>query len=136
TSGIALLLVIALLVLARRDFPTRHRVRRAAWVSLALIVVEALIGAGLVRWELVVDNDSMERAVVLGAHLVNTQLLLAALALTAWWGAGHPGPARPLLLVPWVALVTALLLLVGVTGAVASLGNTLFPVATLTEGVL
>lgn len=41
TSGIALLVVIALVVLAVRDFPARHRVRIAAWVSLALIVVEA-----------------------------------------------------------------------------------------------
>jgi len=96
TSGLALLLVLAMLVLARRDFAPRHRVRRAAVAALVLIVVEALIGAGLVKFELVGDNDSMHRALTLGAHLVNTQFLLAAIALTGWWAAGHPGvrPAR------------------------------------------
>lgn len=136
TSGVALVAVVWLLVLARRHFAPRHRVRRAAWVALVLIIVEALIGAGLVKWELVVDNDSMERVVVLGAHLVNTQFLLAALALTAWWAAGRPGLAWRAREVPWAVLITLALLLVGITGAIASLGNTLFPAATLREGVL
>jgi heme A synthase len=136
TSGLALVAVIALLVLARRDFPRGHRVRVAAGAALVLIVIEALIGAGLVRWELVVDNDSMERAVVLGAHLINTQFLLAAIALTAWWAGGHPGTAAPRRYAPGVVAATLALLVVGATGAVASLGNTLFPAATLTAGVL
>ncbi len=138
TSGMALVVVAWLLWLALRDFPRRHRVRLAAWTALVLIIVEALIGAGLVKFELVADNASVTRAVTLAAHLVNTQFLIAALALAAWWAGGHPGirwtavGARGL----WLAVVAIGLMVVAVTGVVASLGNTLFPAATLREGIL
>src|SRR5262245_21170660 len=48
TSGIALILVVALLVWALRAFARRHQVRTGAWLSLFFIFTEALIGAGLV----------------------------------------------------------------------------------------
>src|SRR5690606_14224270 len=90
TSGVALLLVVALVVGARRALPRGHRVRAAAWVCLGVMILEALIGAGLVRFELVADNASMARALTLGAHLLNTLVLLAALVLTALWAGGAP----------------------------------------------
>ena len=137
TSGVALLLVVGLAVLARRTYPAGHFVRRAAWASLFFMVTEALVGAGLVLLELVAHNDSIARAVYLGVHLVNTFLLLAALTLTAWWGSGRPAPVRP---VDWRRLAPLLLtlgglLLVGVTGAVTALGDTLFPAGSLAEGM-
>lgn len=137
TSGFALLLVMALVVGAWRAFPRRHRVRRSALLALVLIIVEALIGAGLVKFELVADNASMTRALTLGAHLVNTQFLLAAIALTAWWAGGRP-PIRLDALGArgwWLLVGTLGLLAVGLTGAVASLGDTLFPARTLREGI-
>ncbi len=137
TSGMALLLVVGMVVAARRTFPAGHRVRRAAWVSLLLIVIEALLGAGLVKFGLVDRNDSLARAAVLGLHLVNTQLLLAALALTAWYAGGRPG-IRLGAIGPrgwWLLAGTLALLVVGLTGAVASLGDTLFPARTLREGL-
>ncbi|NOT09425.1 MAG: hypothetical protein HOP28_14615 [Gemmatimonadales bacterium] len=85
TSGVALLLVIALWWWSRRAFPAGHRARRAALWSLGLIVVEALIGAGLVLFELVENDDSLFRVAYLSGHLLNTFVLLGALALTAWW---------------------------------------------------
>lgn len=137
TSGIALLLVVGLVVWARRRFPKGHRVRKGAVVSFVFIMIEALIGAGLVKFGLVAKDDSSARAVVLAVHLTNTFILLAALALTAWWASGGPplrlaraGAAR------WLfAASLAGVLLIGISGAVAALGDTLFPADTLAEGV-
>ena len=49
TSGLALLAVGGLLIWALRSFPKGHIVRKGAVASMVLIVVEALIGAALVR---------------------------------------------------------------------------------------
>lgn len=129
SSGLDGLLVLALVVAAWRLFPARHRVRRVALASLIFLITEALAGAGLVRFELVVDNDSMTRAVVMAFHLVNTFLLLAFLVLTALWSGGL---SRPRLKgqgsVPWLlAGALAGTLLVGMSGAVTALGDTIFP---------
>ena len=131
TSGLSILAAIALPVWAFRIFPRGHGVRRAALASLGLMVVEALIGAALVLFRLVADDVSAARAVVLPIHLVNTSLLLGAMAIVAW------GSARDALLLRWPAegvdwlLPAAMvgLLVVSGTGAVTALGDTLFPVA-------
>ena len=137
TSGVALLLVVLLLYKAFRAFPKGHRVRAGAAVSFAFIIIEALIGAGLVKFGLVAKDDSVARAVVLAVHLTNTFVLLGSLALTAWWASGGPplkftraGTAR------WLLAASLLgTLLIGVSGSVAALGDTLFPSDTLAEGV-
>jgi heme A synthase len=119
TSGLALALVLGLGAWAWRLFPTAHRVRRAAFASGLLILSEALIGAGLVLFGLVADDRSEVRAVVLGLHLTNTFLLLAALVLTARL-ASHPDPApapwRRSALFGWSLAALGAVLVVGVTG--------------------
>jgi len=136
SSGVALLCVVGLVVGSWRAFPRGHLVRRAATAAGVLMVVEALIGAGLVLLELVAENRSVARAWWMAGHLVNTFLLVGALTLTAWWatcderprwrGSGRLG----------AILVAALasVLVLGVSGAITALGDTLFPVATLAEG--
>jgi heme A synthase len=129
TSGIAFLLVVGLVVWAFMAFARGHAVRAAAVASGVFIVTESLIGAGLVLLRLVADNASVARALYLSVHLVNTFLLVAALALTAWWAA-DAGAARARLRDllrghAGAALLAALAL--GVSGAVAALGATLFP---------
>lgn len=138
TSGLALLAVCWLVFIAVRDFPRFHRVRIAAWVSFALIIFEALLGAGLVKFELVADNASVARSVTLAAHLVNTQFMIAAMALTAWWAGGRPAVRLGAVggKVGWLLVVGLALMLVAITGVVASLGNTLFPAETLRDGIL
>ena len=129
TSGVAFLLVVGLCVWALRAFRRGHPVRRAAAASGLFIVTESLIGAGLVLLRLVADNASVARAVYLSVHLVNTFLLVAALALTAWWASASEG-ARPRLrefLRGRVGLALSGALALGVSGAVAALGATLFP---------
>ncbi|MEJ5248493.1 MAG: COX15/CtaA family protein [Caldilinea sp.] len=127
TSGLALLAVVGLLVWAFRAFPKGHLVRKAAVVSMAFMILEALIGAALVLLQYVAFNVSVGRAIWMAAHLVNTFLLLAALVLTAWWGQGR-APVRlrnqgvvggSLLL----AIVGSLVL--GMSGAITALGDTL-----------
>ncbi len=149
TSGVALILVIVLFVWARRLFPPgldsqSQRVRMgAAWV-LALMIVEALVGAGLVLGDLVVDDTSTLRIFVMGAHLTTTFFLLAALALTAAWSSQHgtfgsaAGERRKLALWGRDRLLTAcllVLLVTGISGAVSALGVTLYPVESHAEAI-
>ena len=132
-SGLALLAVAGLCVWAFRAFPRRHRVRLMAGLSMAFLLLEALLGAGLVLFEYVDRNASVGRAIYLSAHLVNTQLLLGVLALTGWFArdstSARGSPRAGLLL---AALPLALV--VSVTGAIAALGDTLFPATSIVAG--
>jgi heme A synthase len=137
SSGGALLLTVGLLIGAVRAFPPRHRVRRAATAAVVLMVTEALIGAGLVLLELVAHDASIARAASTVLHLGNTFLLLAATALTAWWASGGPAPETrgQRAVVAALAPPLAAMLVVGATGAVTALGDTLFPSRTLAAGL-
>ena len=128
TSGLDFLLVVVLCVWAFRAYGRGHAVRAAAAASGLFIVTESLIGAGLVLLRLVGDDTSVTRAAYLSVHLVNTFLLVAALALTAWW-ATRGVSERPRLagfLRGRVGVATLGSLALGVSGAVAALGATLF----------
>ncbi len=134
SSGVALVLVAALCAWAFLRFPRGGGVRRAAALSVLFIVTEALLGAGLVLFRYVAQNESAGRALYLSAHLVNTQLLLAVLATTAFLAA----PRAPRLTGPWPGTLLAMLLVslaVSITGAVAALGDTLYPAPSLAAGV-
>jgi len=128
-SGLSLLLIIGLVIWAFRAFPRRNPIRYVAVLSLVFILTEALIGAVLVRAELVAGNASMSRAVVMSIHLVNTFALMAFLTLTSWWASGKSAiKFRGQGLVIWLlglALIGTLIL--AVSGAIAALGDTLFP---------
>lgn len=140
TSLLVGVLALILVVWAVRRFGGHHRVSRAAFASLALTVVEALLGAALVRFDLVVDNPSGIRGFVVGAHLVNTLLLLGAYTLTAAWASGEreESPWGRLLLTGqgatgWLLAVgLGALCLLGASGAVTALGDTLYPVSEMT----
>jgi heme A synthase len=136
TSGLDGLLVLGLALWAWRAYPP-GAVRRWAAAALFFILVEAWVGMLLVRLELVQDNASSLRAAVVALHLVNTYLLLGALALTAWlagrggWHGWRPLPRlRGLLALGIVAAVV-----LSAAGAVTALGDTLFPPESLAEGL-
>ncbi len=137
TSGLALLLVVAQLVWARRTRPRGDAARVVAHVAMGLMLTEALVGAGLVLFEMVATNASIARAYWLAAHLLNTFGLVAALALVPWYADGRPAPARAPIGAEGRLLLAALggTLLLGMTGAVTALGDTLFPARSLAEGM-
>ncbi|HSH04012.1 MAG TPA: COX15/CtaA family protein [Anaerolineae bacterium] len=129
------LLAIALLVWVWRLYPPQHRTRRAAALSFFLILVEGLIGAALVRLELVADNDSSARAIVMGLHLINTLILTACLTITSWWLSGKP-PLRWRPLTPahyLMGIALGAMLILSAFGAITALGDTLFPHATIAD---
>jgi heme a synthase len=130
TSGLSVVLVVALAVAAFRRFPRAHVTRKAAAYSVLFILTESLVGAALVLLELVGKNTSVARAAVMGVHLVNTSFLCGALALTAWT-ATNAAPKRwlPSCGLDW-ALLGGLLgaVVVSITGAITALGDTLYPV--------
>ena len=136
-SGLAMIGVLVLLVWAFRAYPKGHPVRFGAVASAVFIILEALVGAALVLFGWVVDDASKERALVVSIHLTNTFLLLASLAVVAWWASNK----RPIALyahkwLVWGLRVGLLLvLLIGVSGAITALGDTLFPVSSVAEGL-
>jgi cytochrome c oxidase assembly protein subunit 15 len=136
TSGLALLLTLILTFISRK-FPAGARVRKAALASGVFIVIEALIGAGLVLLDLVGGNTSVMRAIASAIHLSNTYLLLAALAFTAIWASTNRATYRSPGRKGWGLIVLALvgLIVVGASGAITALGDTLFPARDLAAGV-
>ena len=137
SSGGAFFLTAFLAAWAMRSFPRGHRVRRSAAVSAALMAIEALIGAGLVLFELVAHDASMKRALGMSLHLINTFLLLGSTALTAWWasGGGAVRLQRQGVLLVVLGLPLLAMVVVGTSGAVTALGDTLFPAASLSAGL-
>jgi heme A synthase len=132
SSGLALLLAVGLAWWAFRAWPRASRVRRGAALSLAFMVAEALLGAALVLFGLVAENPSLARAAAGAVHLANTYFLLACLAMTAWWASGgEPLRRRRGPLPAFLVAGLAGMILLSMTGAVAALGDTLFPSGSL-----
>jgi heme A synthase len=137
SSGLTLLAVLGLVVWAFRAYPRGHPVRLGAGLAMFFTLTEALVGAGLVLFQLVAQNASALRAFSVAVHLTNTFLLLASLTLTALWASG----GRPLRLhgqgwaAWWLGLGLAGVLLLGISGAITALGDTLFPASSLVEGL-
>jgi heme A synthase len=104
---------------------------------MGFMVLEALLGAGLVLFGLVAENQSAFRAFSMVAHLINTFLLIGCVTLTAWWASGGErvrvrgqGAVGALIVVGLAAM-----LVLGASGAIAALGDTLFPASSLAEGL-
>jgi len=134
-TGLDSVLVVALLVWAFRAYPRRHRVRMGAALSGVFLVTEALIGAALVKLEHVARNASTGRGYSLSIHLVNTLTLLACLALTAWWGTGRPAIRVRGKAAVMAAVSLAVVVVLGISGAIAALGDTLYPAQSLAAGL-
>ena len=137
TTGPAFVLVLALVVWAFLKFGKGHAVRKAAVLSFAFIVTEVLIGAVLVLTGNTAEAVTTERPFLAIGHLINSFLLIAFLALTAWFASEERridiGRDRKAVLLLTLGVIG--ILLVGTSGSVAALSSMLFPSETLTEGI-
>jgi cytochrome c oxidase assembly protein subunit 15 len=139
-TGVCVVLVLALLGWTFRATGRGDRARKAVVASVALLVTEALLGAVLVLGGYVANNVSTARVVMQSVHFTNTLLLLGALSLTAWWlnmrsvgASSFARSGRDLVWPAWIAVLATMVM--GATGAVAALADTLFPSASLREGL-
>jgi heme a synthase len=117
-----------------RGTGTGHLARWAVGASIFLTVTEGALGAVLVKLGLTAQSRSPLRAPVEALHFSNTLLLVAALALAAHMLSRKRGfLRRDIRLVAPVGAALGLLvvLVVGVTGSLAALGDTLFPATSL-----
>ncbi len=139
TSLTSMLLVWGLTIWVFRSKRFQRSVRQAALGASFGMLLEALVGAALVLLALVGENDSVYRAVIMGAHLCATSLLLYFLVVlllrtTSWsptlFELASQSPKR------WLGLSgMAILLCVSAAGAVTALGDTLYPVSEAGNGL-
>lgn len=135
TSGLAWIFALLFVVFARRVFAEGHLARRGAGWVLFFMTTEALVGAGLVLTKMVADNPEGTRAYWAAAHLLNTFALLFALTLHAHYAGEGKALRLPQADRWFVRVVYGVLLVVGATGAIAALGDTLFPATSLGEAL-
>lgn len=138
TSGISFFSVVGLLIWTFAGTVRGHLARTFAAYSVGFTVVEAILGALLVKLGLTAQSTSPLRPWYLALHLANTLLLLAALALTAHMLSRHEGYLRRTVRLVSPAGAAAglfVFMIVGVTGSLAALGDTLFPESSLSAAL-
>lgn len=143
TSGIFGLLVIYLYAAGRKLAPKGTTLRKALFAVLVFMITEALLGAKLVLFGLVGNNDSFFRLFAMGLHQVNSLFLSGSVALVALFSSDLPAKAMQAIkaagqqraLPKWTVGFLVLFTLVAITGAFASLSSTLFPSSSVLEGI-
>jgi cytochrome c oxidase assembly protein subunit 15 len=134
TSGISFFSAVGLLIWTFAATARGHLARYAASATVFFTLVEAILGALLVKLGLTAQSQSPLRPWYLALHLTNTLLLLAALTLTAHMLSRKHGYLRSTvrLVAPFgTSAGIFVVLIVGVTGSLAALGDTLFPAKSL-----
>jgi cytochrome c oxidase assembly protein subunit 15 len=135
SSGVTVIAVLLLVLWTFRGTVPGHIARIATVAAALLTFNEALLGALLVLLRLTADNRSPARAVYLSLHLANTLLLLGALALAAHFLSRREAFSRRAVRftqLPLALTGLAATLLVGVSGTLAALSDTLFPATSVT----
>jgi heme A synthase len=129
--------LVSLLVAARRSGEVGRRVQRGLKWAGVFFMGEVIIGAVLVLAGWVDKDASIGRTIVVPLHLVNTFLLLGAVVLVVH---AAQGGARPRIDLARRSnqlglVILGAILLVGATGGLNALADSLFPADSLLEGI-
>lgn len=139
--GIFVVILWAQMRKVRLQLPVAYR---WAVITVFFMVTEALLGAKLVLFGLVGTNDSGWRSLSMALHLINSLLLVLSTVRTysclAWGEQSRAQLPQVQNISPrwWkrLPIITLfVLLVVGVTGTIAALSNTLFPVEALVQAL-
>lgn len=138
TSALSLITTTALVIWCWRRTSKGDWPRYSAACAILLLFNEALLGALLVLSDHVGMDRSAAHAAFLCLHFVNTLLLLAALTLTAKW-LSHGSRRFAWVAKPYERTVVGLGLLsvmaIGMTGSLAALADTIFPMKSLQQAL-
>jgi cytochrome c oxidase assembly protein subunit 15 len=134
TSGLSFFAVVGLLAWTFAGTVRGHLACWAAVASVIFTLIEATLGALLVKLGYTAQSQSPLRPAFLALHLANTLLLVAALTLTAHLLSRKRGFLRGSihLRAPFAAIAGIFVVMIlGITGSLAALGDTLFPANSL-----
>ncbi len=129
------LATISLVVWAFLAFPKKHAVRRYSVLAMIFLLIEALLGAGLVLFRYVAHDVSAGRAWYLSLHLTNTMLMMGAYTITAWLASHEQNAIKLWNVSAKLRIAVLITFAVSITGAIAALGDTLFPATSLANGM-
>lgn len=127
-SGLYGLAVI--FVFIRLRLSANSQVRRLSLLLFLFTFSEALLGAVLVKGELVTVNDSVTRLIVMALHQINSFMLTGVSYLL------YVCHRDRLAQLQFNKTLAFLFLLLPISGAIAALSTTLFPAVSLWEGIL
>lgn len=139
-SGIYGLLHLALMIWVLLTKTASKSFKKISALSFMFTCIEALIGAALVVFGWVDQEESLARMLVMSAHLVNTFILITTLQLSYFLANRQTtlglreillGSLKRRDLGPLAAL-----LLIAVTGSWAALSSHLYPATDLWQGIL
>jgi cytochrome c oxidase assembly protein subunit 15 len=134
-SGICTFLVATLVGWTFFGTDRTHKARTSVLWAAGLLISEAFFGAVLVLRHYVENNISVGRVVMQSIHFTNTMLLLASLALTGWFLQRTRNPRTNVVSAEGLRTLTLLAvvatIVVGATGSLAALADTLFPATNL-----
>ncbi len=138
TAALDMVFVLGLFVWTWRRTVHHHLGRYAAGAAIFFTLTEGAIGALLVKLGLTAQSHSPLRAPMLALHLSNTLLLVTALAMTAHFLSRRVGYRwRDVTMSAPIGTTVGMMavMVVGVTGSMAALGDTLFPATSLTDSL-
>lgn len=129
-SGLYGIFVVLLFFKIKKNFVSKQ-IQKLDYLFLFFMISEALLGALLVKGQLVTENDSFTRLVVMSLHQLNSFMLTGVTYLL--YLALKKFPEEVSLHNKKLNLIFILLPL---TGAIAALSTTLFPAISVWQGIL
>lgn len=123
------LFVVVLTIWSIRKYGFRAQVTKASLAAFFFMLLEGAIGAVLVKFQLVTNNPSANRAAVMSFHVISTFLLVGSMVATCYLSIFPKVRFKKQGAVGWMlALGFILTCGLGVSGAISALGHTLDPV--------
>ncbi len=132
-SGLFGILIFIHSFLVWRSMPS---LRHFAAATSIFTITEALFGAVLVLGGYVHTDQSIGRAIVIAFHLGNTLLLVGSIT-ALWWALSIEDFQEKFWdCVKKLSVPFSIIFLIAVTGAWAALSTTLFPITSISEGLI